>query len=202
MRDDGNWSVAMRIDVIAWDLGGVWVPSIGEILERCFPMTGERRMTFRQLMFGEIEESVFWSRYLVGSKWEGRLDEWMDETRIREPDIDPALLRLYDRLAARGIAHGIISNNCGSWTALAMKKIGRHFEPIVISATAHALKPYRKIFQEFLRRSRKDPKDVLLIDDNPRNIAGAKVVGMRGVVFQSVEQLERDLADLLFDRSS
>lgn len=67
------------------------------------------------------------------------------------------------------------------------------FNPIVISSEEHTAKPDLLIYTKLLDRLSVPAEKVLMIDDNPANIEGAKAAGMDGVVFESAERLRREL---------
>jgi 2-haloacid dehalogenase len=69
------------------------------------------------------------------------------------------------------------------------------FEGIVVSGEEHLLKPDRKIYECLLDRYGLRAEESLFIDDNADNVAGAKVVGMEAIRFESAEQIERELKD-------
>ena len=72
----------------------------------------------------------------------------------------------------------------------------QHFEEPVTSFQVHALKPDSKIFKSALARFSLAPEDTLFIDDLFENIDAARSLGMRGIVFQSAQQLQQDLHEI------
>jgi 2-haloacid dehalogenase len=54
-------------------------------------------------------------------------------------------------------------------------------------------KPLPEFFQILFERYNVKPREAVFIDDNIHNIHGAKALGMNTIVFQSPEQLHRDL---------
>ena len=192
----------MAIDTIAWDIGGVWVNDAMDFIHKNFEKTEGRRRLFRQLLRGQVSEHAFWDGYVIGSNWEGRTEECTREfykAAESSIEINAPLLVLHDRLSARGIKHGIVTNNCREWTTFVLNHIERKFYPVVISS-AHSvgvLKPDAAIFLKFLKEAGKQAEQVLLVDDKQKNIEGAKAVGMHGIVFRTVEQVEKDLSELL-----
>lgn len=64
------------------------------------------------------------------------------------------------------------------------------FDVIVISDQVKAVKPEPLIFQETLKRLGVMAEDAFLVDDNASNIEGAKRLGIDGIVFTSINQLE------------
>jgi 2-haloacid dehalogenase len=67
------------------------------------------------------------------------------------------------------------------------------FDGIVVSADERLVKPDPAIYRVLLDRYSLAAQDCLFIDDSPRNIDGARAVGMHAVHFTSPEQLARDL---------
>ena len=67
------------------------------------------------------------------------------------------------------------------------------FEGIVVSGTEKTRKPYSEIYQITLDRFNIDPSEALFIDDNLRNIKGAKTLGINGIHFSTPEELIKEL---------
>ncbi len=70
------------------------------------------------------------------------------------------------------------------------------FERRFISSELKMIKPDPAIFCHVLSEMGFLPEDAVMIDDNPRNIAAARSVGMRGIVFKSYEELIKELEEL------
>lgn len=69
------------------------------------------------------------------------------------------------------------------------------FDHIVVSSEERVAKPDSLIYMKVLERLSVPAEEVLMIDDNPANIQGAKDAGMDGVVFESAEQLREVLSE-------
>ncbi len=54
-------------------------------------------------------------------------------------------------------------------------------------------KPDARVFQVVLRDLRVRPADVIFLDDREENVAAARKLGMRGVVFENAAQAEKEL---------
>lgn len=67
------------------------------------------------------------------------------------------------------------------------------FDGVVVSGEEHLLKPQREIYECLLERYGLQADELVFIDDNADNVAGAEAVGMKALRFESVEQVERDL---------
>jgi len=67
------------------------------------------------------------------------------------------------------------------------------FDGIVVSGEEKTRKPFAEFFNILLGRYGIDPAKSILIDDNFRNIQGAKAAGIHGIHFTSPGQLKADL---------
>ena len=61
---------------------------------------------------------------------------------------------------------------------------------IVVSSREKISKPDPRIYRLLLDRYRLDPAETVFIDDRPDNIAGARSVGMQGIVYTGMDALE------------
>lgn len=68
------------------------------------------------------------------------------------------------------------------------------FEGIVVSGEEKSLKPRPEFYAILFDRYRVNPGSALFIDDNLKNVEGARAVGMESIHFRSPEQLRDDLA--------
>ena len=68
---------------------------------------------------------------------------------------------------------------------------------IVCSGDEKLLKPDPKIYQTLLERYNLKAEESVFIDDNINNVKGAIAVGMKSIHFINVEQLSKDLKELL-----
>ena len=67
----------------------------------------------------------------------------------------------------------------------------------VVSGEEKLLKPDTRLYRVLLDRYGLKAEECVFIDDNPNNTAGAEAVGIKGIVFQGVEQLRKQLDALL-----
>jgi HAD superfamily hydrolase (TIGR01509 family) len=63
------------------------------------------------------------------------------------------------------------------------------FETIVMSSEIGHVKPEPEMYLTILQKMNLHPEDTLMIDDNPKNVEGARNVGMNAIVFLSLAQL-------------
>ncbi len=71
------------------------------------------------------------------------------------------------------------------------------FHTMVISGEEGIMKPDAHIYYRVLDLLKVSPEELVLIDDFPRNIAGAQAIGMQGIHFRSPKQALSELHRLL-----
>ena len=72
----------------------------------------------------------------------------------------------------------------------------RCFDYFICSGYVHEMKPHPGIYHAAINISGYPPDTAVFIDDKPENCQVAAKLGMNAIVFQSPEQLQRDLAHL------
>jgi putative hydrolase of the HAD superfamily len=70
------------------------------------------------------------------------------------------------------------------------------FDVLVFSCAERTAKPEREIYELTLKKLRSKPNRAVLIDDNQDYIDGAKAVGINTILFESAEQVKRELSGL------
>jgi putative hydrolase of the HAD superfamily len=119
--------------------------------------------------FDEYFELIF-EVFRDGSNW-----------KIHEDVIES---RIFEKLKARGIILGVISNWDSRLTStLENLKLAEHFKFILPSAVVGSAKPDNKIFEEALRLSGVKPQEACHIGDEVKtDIVGARNAGIHGIL--------------------
>jgi putative hydrolase of the HAD superfamily len=101
---------------------------------------------------------------------------------------------------SRGIKTAILSNMQTDMAAHVRKNFAwlRHFDHQIFSCEVRAIKPDPVIYRHSLALLKIAPSEVLFIDDRDENIQAARAAGIRGIVFESVEHLRKNLQALGF----
>jgi putative hydrolase of the HAD superfamily len=73
-----------------------------------------------------------------------------------------------------------------------------HFDQHVFSGEVRSVKPEPEIYQHCIEVLGVQPSEALFIDDRDVNLEQARAAGIRGIRFQSVEQLREELQALGF----
>lgn len=76
--------------------------------------------------------------------------------------------------------------------------ISRHFAELILSYKTGFAKPDPDIYREIVRLSGFKPGECLFIDDLKLNILGAQAAGLKTILFTSVFDLKKQLAELGF----
>ncbi len=146
---------------------------------------------------------------------------WSDEELMRafvsnDPEIEQALHTAYDdicgmvtpreyaipwvqELKAEGLGVFYLSNfskkaekECGEALAFI-----RYTDGGILSWRDKLIKPDPKIYQLLLERYGLKAEECVFVDDTPENVEGAVQQGIHGIVFESREQVERELDRLI-----
>ena len=70
-------------------------------------------------------------------------------------------------------------------------------EGYVVSGVERTMKPLPEIYNILLERYSLKAEESIFIDDNPTNIEGGEAVGIKGIIFESPEQLREELSKVL-----
>lgn len=91
---------------------------------------------------------------------------------------------------------GLLSNIGQGWLDdfMPLQERAELFDAVVLSGNESMAKPAPAIFELVARRLDVEPENCVMIDDLVSNIAGAQLVGMRGIVFGSTAQAAAELS--------
>ena len=70
------------------------------------------------------------------------------------------------------------------------------FEDIIVSGDHGCIKPEERFYRIALERIDLPLQSLVFVDDNPRNLRGAELIGLRGLLFTGADNLRRDLRAL------
>jgi putative hydrolase of the HAD superfamily len=116
--------------------------------------------------------------------------------------LNPAMLAWAAALKARGLLTAILSN-IGDTVQQAMERelnwLSR-FDVLVWSYQLRMAKPDPAIYRYTLERLGLQPAETLFIDDREVNVEAATALGMKALVFTTVDQLRADLIAQSLDK--
>lgn len=194
-----------NIRAIIFDMGGVLIKpnekQIGSRIARSCRIRPKKLVAIAfdsvyedELCTGKINAYQYWKKICkkAGINYTKRIaDRWIGEYRA---PVNSNVMRIVEKLKKKYIVASI--TDVSKTRAAYHKKHGlyRHFRFVVFSCYARVRKPHKKIYFTALRRLRVAPAQCLFIDDKKKNVAGARSVGMNGIVFKNAAQLKRELA--------
>jgi putative hydrolase of the HAD superfamily len=125
-------------------------------------------------------------------QWDARM--WVTE--------NPAMLAWQLALKQRGLLTAIVSNMGDSVHARMQRELDwlSRFDVLVWSYQLRIAKPDPAIYNYALNKLGTQAAETLFIDDRPQNVDAAIAIGMKGIVFTSVERLRDDLCSSGLDR--
>lgn len=195
-----------EIKAIISDLGGVflnrgiWI--FWSYLEKEFHIDSEKAKNsflkyYKPYFSGQIPEEEFWGSLLeeIGLK-----EDWL-ELRSKLLDffeVNEDVAKLYKKLRESGKKMVLLSDQTKEWWPFLNNKLGieSYFDDTIVSALVGVNKPDPKIYQLALEASGVKAEECIFIDDLESNLAPAEKIGIKTVLFESSEQLEKDLIRL------
>jgi putative hydrolase of the HAD superfamily len=152
---------------------------------------------------GDLLPAEYWEKFAaqLGVKLDTNAIE-----RVRQLDVDlwsrinDAMVRWLQQIHSAGFKTAILSNMPTDMVSHVRKNFAwiSHFDHQIFSAEVRSIKPEPAIYQHCIEALGVQPSEALFIDDRDANLEQARAAGIRGIRFQSVEQLRRDLQTLGF----
>ena len=143
---------------------------------------------------GEISEEETYKLISLetGDSYQNIYDEWHKLPHIKED-----MVQYIEELKKDHKVY-LLSNAISSYLRKILKDhdLERLFDKIFISAEFKKIKPNPDFFEYVIEDLKLDPKDCVMIDDNPQNIAGAESIGINGIVFKDVNSLKESIKNL------
>lgn len=194
-----------KIKAVIFDWGGVLIedpaPALFKYCSNAFGVSVERYVTafdicINDFQTGAVTEQQFWMNMTK------RLNVPMPKTNSLWTEAFIAAYRprqemfsLASRLRKAGCKTAILSNTEMPVVEIINKQRYDAFDITVLSCLEGTAKPGRKIYDLALNRLGVSARQALFIDDKPENIEGAKQAGLQTILFKSVNQFKKDMAN-------
>jgi len=146
---------------------------------------------------GSIGEDAFWRRVCknLGCPLPKQTSLWDEAFRaVYVPRKE--VFDLARRLRETGCKTSLLSNTEVPAMEFFLELKYEMFDAATFSCAEGFAKPQREIYEIAARKLGLQPDRCVMIDDKPEFVEGAREAGMQGIVYQSLEQAERDLATL------
>jgi HAD superfamily hydrolase (TIGR01509 family) len=128
----------------------------------------------RQLELGRITTGQFWASIGVSGD-----PETLDADYIAHLQLTPGVVKYLRALRERGIRVACITNQAAEWAARLKDahNLAGLIDPWVVSGVVGVRKPDRSIFEVLRRTTGEDPSAILVVDDDPSVLDGARDLG-------------------------
>lgn len=169
--------------------------------------------------FGDEAKAWWFFRHIIDNDWRLRIDggESMNaciaERQAQYPEYAEAIALYRDRrremltgevpgmrqLLAELPAAGYQLYGLTNWSMETFPQARKDFEILqmidkyVVSGAESLVKPDPRLFQVLLDRYSLRAESCTFVDDNPDNVAAARRLGMRGIVFTGAEELRKQI---------
>lgn len=97
----------------------------------------------------------------------------------------------YKTALLSNIGHSVID------TLFTAEELTSLFDTVVTSSDTGTVKPYPEIYELTASRLSLQPEECIMIDDSLRNVEGAEMTGMKGVLYSSTEQVKAEVQKLI-----
>ena len=146
---------------------------------------------------GHIAEAVFWQRVckdLDRSEPEAPSLWGQAFGAVYSPRRD--VFALARQLREQGVKTAVLSNTEAPVMQFFQERRYDMFDALTFSCAEGTFKPEREIYEIAARKLGIEPRGCAFIDDNPACTDAAAEAGMRGIVYEDLEQVKKALKDL------
>jgi len=155
---------------------------------------------FDLCLTGKEDLKIHLKKLIIEWNWKGSVDElleyWFDTNVLSYQIVIDSLMSLRDR----GIKIFLATQNEKYKTEKFLKLLDPllKFDYLIATYQVGYKKTNPKYFENCLKLHNLKPKQVILIDNNPKAIASAKSIGMHAILFVDQAQAIKDLNKLMF----
>ncbi|MBS0653633.1 MAG: HAD family phosphatase [Verrucomicrobia bacterium] len=153
----------------------------------------EKRLAMKD---GKTDEE-FWIAYAKehGVQLPSNWSESFHAVMKKAVGANPEMFALVDRLKEEKVPVALLSNIDARLSKL-IRSFGYYeqFDPCLLSHEIGVEKPDPKAFEVLLKELKFPAQDVVFIDDKLENVQAAKALGIDAIVFESTDQIKRELA--------
>ncbi|MBB6552172.1 HAD family hydrolase [Nonomuraea rubra] len=157
--------------------GRVLIPYLRE--RGCQAPEQDIRAAYRAVTLGRTSTGAFWAA--LGAAAAG------DEDYCLRHRLTDGVPRALAELAGDGLELACLSNDAAAWSALVRRRFGleRHVGRWLISSELGARKPDPAPYRAVPAALGVPAAQVVFVDDRPANLAPARALGMRTILFRS-----------------
>lgn len=206
-RPAGTADAGAPIGAVVFDFGGVISSfDVGIFLRRIAPRAGKSAVEIGSLIYGSKLPVLYESGRISSGEFFKRLAD-LCGLRMSEEEFVPAFteiftpieptLALIRRLKGR-YRLGLLSNT-NEWHFrghIANIPVFPLFDAVTLSYEVKEMKPGERIYRDALDKLGLPPEACIFIDDIPENVAAARKLSMRAILYEGHDRLVAALAEL------
>jgi putative hydrolase of the HAD superfamily len=182
------------IKAILFDFYGV-IKSDGQkawLAENGYEFAGRLRQADDDRCAGKISRGEYLA---VFSEVSGKRTGEIYDRMVELAKIDPTMIEFMAELK-KSYKLGLLTNSSDNTRKyIEQAELDKLFDEMVFSHEVGMIKPDRKIYEYALKKLAVKPEQVVFIDDKPENVAAAKKLGIRGIIFKSTKKLKQDFLE-------
>ena len=194
------------IESVIFDWGGVLIedprPGLLKFCAEAFGMSQEDYTPANDAFLGEfhtgtISEYTFWRQISrkIGRPIPEVASLWYEAFKSAYAP-RPEVFSLASSLREKGYKTALLSNTELPAAKFFQEQKYEMFDVLVFSCVEGVMKPQRKIYEIALERLGSNAQRAVFTDDKPEFIQGAREAGLNAILFESIDQLKTDLAQL------
>jgi len=200
--------VRLLIKAIIFDFGGVIAQEASpfiyesishevnlnkdEVKERMKPFT----IKFQKR---EIEETDYWTSIAkaLNSVFPDKIKDIFLKVFAEHSNLNPEVVDLVKKLKKNNYKVAILSNQILGEPNYSLKEVKDLFDVVVISFEVGMRKPDDEIYNYIVEKLQVRPDECIFIDNREVNLPPAQNMGMKTILFESSEQLEKELEKMM-----
>jgi putative hydrolase of the HAD superfamily len=151
-----------------------------------------------EMFCGSIGERQYWQALIERNQWPTTAEQLAATIRENFTEV-PGTRAIIEALRAAGFKIGLLSVHTREWVEYCEERHRYHhlFHVRQYSCDVGMRKPDPRVFRKILEDLGSQPHETIFVDDHPRNVAAAEMLGIRAVRFRCAEQLADDLGRLV-----
>jgi len=151
------------------------------------------RNEFRKASIGKADLKELLKERFNEWGWKGTFNELLEYWFRGERALDERVLEITKKLRSKGIKVCLASDNEKYRAEYLLNEVGlkSQFDDTFFSCSLGHTKSEPEFFQAVIKKLKLKPEEIVYFDDDPKNVANAKKVGIDARVYKSVSQLEK-----------
>jgi len=143
---------------------------------------GRIEALYHEASLGRISAVQFWK--------EVRLDPNLEDAYLIRHRLSPGVVQFLGKAKSRTSSIWCLSNDVSEWSRKLRERFELHhlMNGFVISGDVGARKPDPVIYKHLLAQTGGEAKNIILVDDRPRNLDAAAALGLQTILFGPAPQ--------------